>query len=390
MRKIIAISFTLLFVFFSSNLFSQESPFNEIGFDAALQKSKAENKPILLFLYATWCSHCNKMKKEVFTEASVIDFLSKNFVCVSMDAEKGEGVFLKDKYNIRAFPGFVFLNVKAEQLYGFSGEYKPENFISEAKTALIPERQLPFLEKEFNADFKNADKCYAYITTLKKTGADVSEPAKKYLQTQTEPQLVSMINWRIIANGISEIDSREFQYVLKHQKEFAGVSSPVRVEKKIINIVQELLRPYVEKPDTIGYVKMRPLAKSIQMFKTDSLVFTYDLMIGEYAKNWNFYKKSAIESVDKYYGNHPEKLKEVALNFQKNVTDPASLKFALQWTTKSVEIKPSADGYLLAAKLSQKITDPKKARDYAEQSKKFSESLGFSTKDADDFLKELK
>jgi len=99
------------------------------------------------------------------------------------------------------------------------------------------------------------------------------------------------MNWRIIANGVSDIQSRPFQYVLQHQKEFASVSSPVRVEKKIINIVTELLKPYADGLDTLNYKKNRPIAKTIQLHKTDSIIFTYDIQIAERTKNWSAYKK---------------------------------------------------------------------------------------------------
>jgi len=382
----------LLFIIFCpfSDTFAQANPFSNDGFEVALQRSKSEKKQILLFLYADWCSHCNKMKKEVFTNAEVANFITANFVAIAIDAEKGEGIRLKKKYGVNAFPSFFFLNQNGETLYGFTKELAAEAFISEAKIALIPERQLPYLEQKFNNDFSNVDKCYAYITTLKKINIDVSVPTKKYLQTQTDKQLISEANWRIIANGVSDIDSREFQYVLKNQAAFAKVSSSGRVERKLVNIVSELLRPFVNNLDTVNYYKNRPLAKTVGIRKTDSLIFTYDLMLSEHTKNWKMYAKVATESLPSYYWNDPEKLKETALVYQKNITKTESLKQALSWTERSVALKPSADGYLLAARLSKKMNALPKSREFAEKSKDFSTSLGFSSKEADDFLSEIK
>ena len=382
--------FALILLISTAGLLSaQETPFSEMTFDTALKRSKSEEKPVLLFLYATWCSHCNKMKKEVFPDAEVSDCISKNFVAVAVDAEKGEGIDLKKKYPVSAFPSYFFINSNGQILYGMSGELKPEDFISEAKTALIPERQIPYLEKQFNADPTNGDKCYAYITTLKKAQLNVSVPTKKYLSSQTNEQLISETNWRIIANGVSDIESREFQYVLKNQAAFAKVSSPVRVEKKIVNIVSELLRPFTENLDTIAYYKNRPVAKTVGLRKTDSLIFTYDLVLSERTKSWKNYAKSTIESLEKYYWNSPEKLKETASNFEKNIADPESLQYALKLTERANELNPSADGYLLTARLYRKTNGLKKSREFAEKSREFSNTLGFSTKDADEFLSEI-
>ncbi len=387
--KSILFLFFILFNYIES-VSAQTNPFSDDGLSTALQKSKSEKKPVLLFLYAEWCAHCNKMKKEVFTNPEVVNFISKNFVATAVDAEKGEGVLLKKKYSATAYPSFVVMDADAKTLYGFVGELTAEAFLSEAKTALIPERQLPYLEQQFNRDFSNGDACYAYITTLKKANIDVSAVTKKYLQTQTEKQLVTETNWRIIANGVSEIDSREFQYVLKNQQAFAKVSSPKRVERKIVHTVSELLRPFTNNLDTIGYYKNRPLAKSVGLRKTDSLIFTYDLLLSERTKNWKMYAKAAHESVALYYSNDPEKLKETALVYQKNITENAALQQAIKWTEQAVSLKPAADGYLLAAKLYYKINDLKKSREFVTKSKSFSESLGFSTKEADDFLSESK
>jgi len=382
-------SVVLLLLFISNMSFAQQSPFSDGGFENAIQSSKKDKKPVLLFLYATWCSHCNKMKKEVFTTAEVSNFIAKNFVAVAVDAEKSEGIELKKKYPINAFPAFYFIDSDGQILYGLSGELTPPEFISEAASAQIQEKQIPFLEKQFNNDYKNPDKCYAYITALKKARLDVAVPTRKYLSTQTNEQLVTETNWRIIANGVSDIESREFQYVLKNQPAFAKVASPVRVEKKIVNIVSELLRPFTENLDTIGYFRNRPIAKTIGLRKTDSLIFTYDLLLSERTKNWKSYAKSAIESSQTYYWNNPEKLKEIALNFQKSLTDPESLIYAVKITERAGEIKASADGYLLTARLYQKMNDLKKCREFAEKSRNFSNSLGFSTKEADELLTQI-
>jgi len=379
----------LLLLFISNLSFAQQSPFSEGGFEAAIQKSKKEKKPVLLFLYATWCSHCKKMKKEVFTNPEVSGFITENFVAVAVDAEKPEGIGLKKKYPIDAFPAFFFIDPDGAVLYGLLRECTATDFISEATMALTPEKQIPYLEKQFNADYKNADRCYAYITTLKKAHLDVSVPTKKYLSTQSNEQLLTETNWRIIANGVSDIESREFQYVLKNQAAFAKVSSPVRVEKKIVNIVSELLRPFTENLDTIGYYKYRPIAKTVGLRKTDSLIFTYDLLLSERTKNWKSYAKAAIESSQTYYWNNSEKLKETTSNFQKNVADPESLKYAIKLTERANEIKPSADGYLLTARLYQKMNDFKNCREFAKKSRDFSSALGFSTKEADALLAEI-
>lgn len=383
-----------LFLFFilgliTLNATAQTFNYEQQDFSQALELSKKQQKPILLFLYASWCSHCNKMKKEVFTDAAVTSFVSSNFIPIAIDAEKGEGIILKQKYSVAAFPAFIYIDKNNKLLYALTGEFKTDKFIEESKNALDPAKQLPQLEEAFMKDPENANACYAYILALKKGPGDATAVAQKYFTTVTDKQLVSDINWRIFANGITDINSREFQYVLKHQKEFAAVSSPFRVQKKIVHTVSELLRPFTENLDTIAYYKQRSIAKTIQLRPTDSLIFTYDLLLTERTKNWKAYQKAASESAEDYYWQQPEKLKEIALNLEKNTVDFPSLTYGLKIAERAVAIKPSADGYLLVAKLSQKTNQKEKALDFARKSHSFSTSLGFETKEADDFLKQI-
>src|SRR6476620_8838675 len=159
-----------------------ETHFDQSGYQSVLQRSKKEHKPVFYLVYADWCPHCTKMKAEVFKDSMVANFMNKNFVCASQDLEKGEGEFFKKKYGIRAFPTFLFLNESGALLYNFNGEYQSTAFLTEVKNVLDPEKQLPYLEKQFYADPSNGNKCLAFLTTLKK-GAErtmLNPHAQKY------------------------------------------------------------------------------------------------------------------------------------------------------------------------------------------------------------------
>lgn len=56
------------------------------GYEAGLAKAKAENKPILLVISATWCPHC-KSYSHVFEDARVTK-RAKDFVMVRVDADQ--------------------------------------------------------------------------------------------------------------------------------------------------------------------------------------------------------------------------------------------------------------------------------------------------------------
>ena len=392
MKRLLTI-FGLIFLFLATSeaIAQDEIHFDQSGYQSVLKRSQKEHKPIFYFIYANWCPHCTKMKDEVFKDSAVAAFMNKNFICAMQDLEKGEGAFFKNKFQVTVFPTFLFMDEYSTVLYRFNGEYQTANFLAEVQNVIIPEKQLPYLEKQFYADISNGDKCLAFLTTLKKGSerTELNSLAQKYFATKIDEQLISETNWKIIANGVSDIESRPFQYVLSHQIEFAAVSSPKRVQKKMINIVTEFLQPYLQLPDTVSYYKKRPIAKSIHLLKTDSLIFRYDLLITERAENWHEYKKITLESTEKYVWNDASVLQEISQNYWVYVKDKSALKTAITWMQHARELKESYEAELLLAKLYHKTSDFKSALTFAQKAKNRNAGFGFNTKEADGLLLQL-
>lgn len=379
----------LYFLFLLINLqagFAQNNlKYDESNFETIIKRSKQENKPILLMLNASWCPHCAKMKNEVLTDSKIISLLEKNFICTKQDVDQTEGKRLKIKFEITSLPTFIILDSNENELYRLKGEYKIADFIAEITNSLNPQQQLSFLEKEFLANPSDTQKWMNYMNVVKK-GRErtyLSEKVKAYFATQPENVLISTINWQIISNCVTDISSREFQYVLHHKKEYEAVSSPLRVERKIINIVTELLKPLAESLDTINYSKQRIIAKTIQLQKTDSLIFRYDLMITENTKNWKEYNRTTIESTEKYAWNDATMLKDISQNYLKHITDNPSLKEAIKWTSRSLVLNDSYDGNLLLSKLYLKTNDKKMAIIAARKAKTIGSAYNFNSKEVD-------
>jgi thioredoxin-related protein len=364
---------------------------DDVSYKAGLEAAKAQNKPLFVMLYADWCPHCNQMKKEVFNDSFVIDFLNKNYICIFKNIEKEEGKALKEKYNTKSLPTFLFLDSDETLLYVLKGEMGKTEFMTEAGYALKSTMQLPYLEKEFLSDTENSAKFFAYLNTLKKgkDRADLSPATHLYLNTQSDAQLLSETSWRAIANGVTDINSREFQFVLKHQKEFAAVASQNRVDRKIESIVNELLRPLVDNLDTINYYKQREVAKSIRLQKTDSLVFKFDLTLAERTEKWQFYKTVTLEDTQKLVWNDASFLKDIGQMYLKHVKDTESLKKSISWVKHSLELNDSYDGNLLVARLYKKINDKKSALKYTRDAIAIGKEMTWNTKDADALLTEL-
>ncbi len=385
----ILLLFTCLFGF---EMIAQNTViFENITLAEAQKKSAEINKPIFLMVYATWCPHCKFMKNEVFPDEKTAQLLNENFICIEYDAETENGILIKNQFDIKAYPALLFLDKNGTVLYNLSGKYTVNEFVAEINSALNPKMQLPYLKAEFENDISNIDKCMAYILTLRKgkSRRDISPAAHQYLATQTDKQLLSEANWRVITNGVTDIDSYVFQYVLNNKSQFEKITSPVRVERKISNIATELLRPFVEQYDTTGYYKNRKTVEKINLRNTDSIIFNFDLEIAAHTQNWNLYQTSTLKFTDKFYGNDAFRLREISSNYLKFIQDEPALVKAIEWASRALELNDNYDNTFLLAQLYYKINDKANSLIYARKAKENRSLFGFDPKEADELLSKL-
>lgn len=64
---------------------AQEIKWMSLDDALALQKKKA--KPIFMDVYTDWCGPCKMLDKNTFHDATVVDFINKNYYAVKFNAE---------------------------------------------------------------------------------------------------------------------------------------------------------------------------------------------------------------------------------------------------------------------------------------------------------------
>ena len=384
MNKVFKYTWLLLILINIQLAQSQSILFSEDGLKSAFERAKTENKPVLLWCYASWCPHCKSMKETVFTDRAVAEHFNKTFICVAQNMEKGAGIKLNDSIKVSSYPTFIFYQPNGEVIYRIESEFKPAAFIAEGKNALTPKKQFPYLKQQFEKDISNSNNCYDYVRALKKGGMDLKPVLNQYFATQSDTQLLSEVNWRIIANGVTDINSREMQFVIGHLKEFSDIASPERVKRKLDYLVKDLLNS-----DTINYEIHRKQASQIHLYSTDSLIFTYDLLVYKSTKNWVAYRKTCLQSVEIFSWKNTTQLFNIANEFLKNITDSTALFQALRWSQRSLTLNESYDTYVLCARLYQKLNNVGDAIRMATKAKDLSTKFGWVGVEAETLLKEL-
>ena len=113
----------LVLLLMSGVAFAGEPDINKrYSFSKALELSKEHNRPIMIFIWSVYCNECEKLKAEIFSDATLKSKLSENIVVAWIDIlSKNNNEILKH-YQARATPTVIFTDVASD------GDY-PQEFI---------------------------------------------------------------------------------------------------------------------------------------------------------------------------------------------------------------------------------------------------------------------
>ncbi|HEX7578533.1 MAG TPA: thioredoxin family protein, partial [Thermoanaerobaculia bacterium] len=117
--------------------FLEGRPFAEV-----LRRARAEKKPIMVDLYATWCGPCKLLDRLTFADEEFGAWAKRTLVSAKIDAEKGEGRRLARRYAVHSFPTVLFLDPSGDELDRLTGAYAAQRFRANAEMILGRRSQL--------------------------------------------------------------------------------------------------------------------------------------------------------------------------------------------------------------------------------------------------------
>lgn len=312
--------------------------FEEKSFDALLAMAKEQDKLIFIDAYTTWCGPCKMMSAKVFPQEAVGDVYNEKFINAKFDMEKGEGPGLATRFNVRAYPTYLFVNGDGEMVHKGLGYIPAEELLALAEVA-DSDQNLAAMDARYEAGARDAEFMQAYAQTL----TDVYEQAKAsevidaYLGSLDKKEWTSEAVMGMILESPGELGGDRFQFMLKNAKAFqemVGVSA-------FTGKVQDVLVPAYMNAN-----EMRALPEVADMKAfyakqagpmADRLGAHYNMVYSQGNAPEN-YPAAAVTYYNKYPSDNAMELNSVAWTFFESVDDPNHLKSALGWAMESVRM----------------------------------------------------
>lgn len=382
--------FSLSFLFFGLfQLHAQGIEFRDISYQQALEASRSEGKPLFVDCYTSWCGPCKWMAANMFPLKELGDYFNQNFICLKMDAEKGEGVDFVRKFGVYAYPTLLIINENEELLNLVTGAFRePEQYVAMGEKARDPERNMLYLKANKEAHFADREFMEDYLETFGMARMLEENDVDRYfaqwpVETWTEGK-----SWRIIRDFSHDPHSEVFQSLRQNEEDL-----PAKVSGYLEDVIyRELARSLSQsKSDSLraSYEEYKLQMLSPKIKNNDRLVFRISTY--EYQKDgkWEDYCHLCVEKVKEFYWDSSFELYSAAYNVYNNTSNPEYLKEALRWSKRTVKGYKHEKYLYLYAHLLMKNGQDKKALKAAKEAVEVAKSKDKSTKLYEKFVAEL-
>lgn len=223
----------------------------------ALKKAERANCMVFLDSYTSWCGPCKYMTTTVFPQKEVGDYFNKNFICLKVDMEKGEGPELAKRYPIRAFPTFLILRPDGSVYHKMLGSGKPDAFLARVKEGMEEEYSTGFWDKQFEDGKRDKAFLSGYIKSLLSIYEDdkAKEVSNILLEMLDESEKTDSNYWFIYNNPkLTGPKSENFKYLVDHREEFIQLLGKKKVDEKLYAVCYYRLSYILKGSDKKGIV----------------------------------------------------------------------------------------------------------------------------------------
>lgn len=377
-------------IFIGVLAWAQGIKFEEGNFASVLAKAKKEKKLVFIDAYASWCGPCKLMVKNIFPLQSVGDYYNSHFINAKIDMEKGEGIELAKKYNVKAFPTYLFIDGNGEAVHRTLGYVEEKDFIQFAKDAEDPNKRLTSLKQQFEKGEKDPEflKNLAGLT-MYNDAEFAGKVLNRYFQQKAS---LDQTDIQMLLSGVQTTDSPLYKIFQDKKADIVKFFPEDKYEKfekniKLNTISKKAYNAETKKWDDSYF--MAEAQKFLSKEEADKILKRMKANRALKNKDIPEYEKLILDIYKDYSAAGSEELNSLAWNFFENVSNKASLEKAIAWAQESVKKNQNFANTDTLANLYNKVGDKKNAKIWAEKSIELAKSTGQDSSDTEKLLKSL-
>ena len=377
-------------LFIGALAWAQGIKFEEGNFASILAKAKKENKLVFIDAYASWCGPCKLMVKNIFPLKTVGDYYNSHFINAKIDMEKGEGVDIAKKYNVKAFPTYLFIDGNGEAVHRTLGYVEEKDFIQFAKDAEDPNKRLTSLKLQFEKGEKDPEflKNLAGLT-MYNDAEFAGKVLDRYFEQKKE---LDQDDVQILLAGTQSTESPLYKIFQQKKNDIVKFFPEDRYEKFDKSVKLNTISKKAYNADTKTWNDSYFITETQKlMSKEDAEKALKRAKASRALKNKDIptYEKLALEIYQDYSAASSGELNSLAWNFFENITNKSSLEKAVAWAQESVKKDQNFANTDTLANLYNKMGDKKNAKMWAEKSIELAKSSGEDSSDTEKLLKSL-
>lgn len=216
-------------------IFAQTN-FQELSLEKAREQAKTENKPVFLDCYTSWCGPCKMMANDVFTLEAAGEYFNKNFVCVKIDMEKGEGPAIGKQYGVDAYPTFLIINADGKLMHKLVGAMSLEELIENVECGLKASSIAEY-ETLYQSGKLDKTEQMAYWKLLSISGEVVKAQTvgDDLWGKLSEKDKLNPTYWALLRSRATTIEGEEMKFVCANREYFEKEVGKEEVGKLIYN-----------------------------------------------------------------------------------------------------------------------------------------------------------
>ena len=226
-----------------------QTEFRHITFAEAKAAAKSEGKNIFIDFYTDWCGPCRRLAANVFPTKQVGDYLNSNYICLKVDAEKGEGPKLAKTYNVTAYPTLAVIDWEGKLLGSFAGLKEGDKFIAAVEMCNNSELKPERVKARYEAGERTPQLVLAYATMVADSGRDWQKSQKNaavvlddYFKALGETERLAPENAFVYTTFAWDYNNPRVEFLRANRERFAPQVRP-EIDKNVDVVYEtELIR----------------------------------------------------------------------------------------------------------------------------------------------------